>query len=969
MTEDTNAHTDAHGKRPFVAHTLRIFALPIILFWVALTIIVNIFVPQLEVISEQHSVPLAPTDAPSMKAAALVGSNFKEYKSNSTVMMVLEGQQPLSDAAHHYYDEILKKLYSDHAHIEHVQDFWSDRLTAAGVQSPDAKASYVLLNLVGNQGETFANESVNAVRKAIANTPAPPGVKAYVAGPAALTADLRAIGDASLVKITLFTIGAIAIMLLIVYRSLVSMLIQLFLTLLELACARGVVAFLGYVNIMGLTTFAVNIMVMLAIAAGTDYGIFLIGRYREAHLAGQDVGTAYYTTIRSVTPVILGSGLTIAGASATLYFTRLPYFHSMAIPVAVGMIVVVAAALTLGPAVVVVASRFGLLVPKGAKQSTFWRRVGTAVVRWPAPIMVGSGAVILVGLTALPGFKPGYDDRHYLPKDTPVNVGYAAAERHFTAARMAPDITMVEATHDMRNPADMLVLDRVAKNIMRVVGIAMIQDITRPLGIPLQHSSVPFQLSASNQLIIQNIKSLKDRVKDIDTISLQLDRDIVLITQIYTHLEEIDTTTHDLAGVTQDTTAVTDEIRDHFADFDDFFRPLRSYFYWEKHCFDIPMCWALRSLFESLDGVDKLSEKLHFLSTDVSRLDFLLPQVTELLPAVIDTLNILRGLVVTVHSTLDGFVNQLEDLSDTQIMMGQSFDDSKNDDFFYLPAEAFDNKDFQTGLRLFMSPDGKSARFFVTHQTYPATPEGIKRVEPERTAAQEALKQSSLSDAKVYVAGMAGLYEDMQDGAKYDLIMAILASLTLIFLIMTLITRSFVAAVVIVGTASSSIASSFGLSVLIWQDVLGQHIYWVTLVLSVIVLLAVGSDYNLLLVSRFEEEIHVGLKTGYIRAMGGSGAVVTSAGIVFGFTMLAMLGSDLRAIGMFGSTVCIGLLLDTFVVRALFMPSIATLLGRWFWWPQVVNPRGPNKVRGIAAHAPSEDPDTDKLALGSPSHE
>jgi putative drug exporter of the RND superfamily len=963
MTENT----DAHGKRPFVAHALRIFALPIILFWVALTVIVNIFVPQLEVISEQHSVPLAPMDAPSMQAMARVGSNFKEYKSNSTVMMVVEGQQPLGEAAHHYYDAIVKKLLNDHEHVEHVQDFWRDRLTAAGVQSPDSKASYVLLNIVGNQGETFANESVNAVRKAITDTPAPPGVKAYVAGPAALTADLRAIGDASLVKITLFTIGAIAIMLLIVYRSLVSMLIQLFLTLLELTCARGVVAFLGYVNIMGLTTFAVNIMVMLAIAAGTDYGIFLIGRYREAHLAGQDPVTAYYTTIRSVTPVIVGSGLTIAGASATLYFTRLPYFHSMAIPVATGMIVVVAAALTLGPAVVVVASRFGLLVPKNLKPGRFWRRTGIAVVRWPAPIMVGSGAVILVGLAALPGFKPGYDDRHYLPKDTPVNVGYAAAERHFTAARMAPDITMVEATHDMRNPADMLVLDRVAKNIMRVVGIGMIQDITRPLGIPLQHSSVPFQLSASNQLIIQNMKSLKDRVKDIDTISLQLDRDIGLITQIYTHLEEVDNTTHDLAGVTQDTTAVTDEIRDHFADFDDFWRPLRSYFYWEKHCFDVPMCWSFRSLFESLDGVDKLSEKLHMLSTDVNRLDFLLPQVTELLPAVIDTLNIMRGLVVTVHSTLDGFVNQLEDLSDTQIMMGQSFDDSKNDDFFYLPAEAFDNKDFQTGLRLFMSPDGKSARFFVTQQTYPATLEGIKRVEPERTAAQEAVKQSSLSDAKVYVGGMAALYEDMQEGAKYDLIMAIVASLTLIFLIMTLITRSFVAAVVIVGTASSSIASSFGISVLIWQDILGQHIYWVTLVLSVIVLLAVGSDYNLLLVSRFEEEIHVGLKTGYIRAMGGSGGVVTSAGMVFAFTMLAMLGSDLRAIGMFGSTVCIGLLLDTFVVRALFMPSIATLLGRWFWWPQVVNPRGPNKVRGIAAHAPSGDEDTDKLALGSPS--
>jgi RND superfamily putative drug exporter len=963
MTRPSNADTtqaDTHTKRPFFAHMLRIFAVPIIIGWVVLTVAVNVFVPQLEVISEEHSAPLAPMDAPSMKASARVGNNFQEYKSNSTVMMVVVGEEELGQDAHHYYDEIVKKLEKDREHIEHIQDFWSDRLTAAGVQSSDAKAAYVMLNLAGNQGETFANESVAAVRKAIDATPAPPGVQAYVAGPAALTADLRAIGDASLHKVTLFTIAAIALMLLVVFRSFATMLIQLALTLLELLCARGVVAFLGFHDVMGLTTFAVNILVMLAIAAGTDYGIFLIGRYREARLAGEDRVSAYYTTVRSVTPVVMGSGLTIAGASAVLYFTRLPYFHTMGIPVSVGMIVVVAAALTLGPAVLVVASSFGLLVPKNLKPPRLWRRIGISVVRWPAPIMVASFAVILVGLVALPGFKPGYDDRKYLPKDTPVNIGYAAATKHFSDARMAPDITMVESDHDMRNPADMLVLDRVAKNIMRVVGIAMIQDITRPLGIPLQHSSVPFQLSVSNQLIIQNMKSLKDRVGDIETISEQLDKDIGLLLQMYHYLVEVTEVTHDLAGVTVDTTVVSDDIRDNISAFVDFFTPLKSYFYWEPHCYDIPICWALRSTWDSLDGIDQLAEKLHLLSNDTTQLDVLLPQVVDLLPAVVDTLKLMHSLVLTVHSTFAAFIDQLEDLSDTQIMMGQSFDDSKNDDFFYLPPEAFDNKDFQTGLRLFMSPDGKSARFFVTHQTYPATEKGIARVEPERTAAQEAVKQSSLSDAKVFIGGMAPLYEDMQSGATYDLMIAVVASLTLIFLIMMAITRSLVAAIVIVGTASSSIASSFGLSVLLWQDVFGQPIYWVTLVLSVIVLLAVGSDYNLLLVSRFEEEIHAGLKTGYIRAIAGSGGVVTSAGMVFAFTMFVMLFSDLRAIGMFGTTVCIGLLLDTFVVRAFFMPSIATLLGRWFWWPQVVNPRGPNKVHGIAAHAGHED--TDKFA-------
>ncbi len=964
IKEQLDRHQDPHVKRPFFAHMLRIFAVPIIIAWIVFTVLVNVLVPQLEVISEEHSAPLAPVDAPSMIASKLVGENFLEYKSNSTVMMVVVGEEELGEAAHHYYDEIVAKLVADKDHVEHAQDFWRDRLTAAGVQSSDAKAAYIMLNLVGNQGMTEANDSVVAVRQAIDDTPAPPGVQAYVAGPAALTADLREIGDSSLVKITLFTIAAIAIMLLIVFRSVSAMLTQLFLTLLELICARGVVAVLGFNNVMGLTTFAVNIMVMLAIAAGTDYGIFLIGRYREARLAGEDRVDAYYTTVRSVTPVVLGSGLTIAGASAMLYFTRLPYFHTMGIPVSVGMLVVVGAALTLGPAMLVVATSFGLLGPRKATRGGFWRQAGVSVVRWPGPIAVASLAIIMIGLVALPGFRPGYDDRKYLPADTPVNVAYAAAEKHFSAARMAPDITMVESDHDMRNPADMLVLDRVAKNIMRVVGIGMIQDITRPLGIPLQHSSIPFQLSVSNQLMIQNMKTLKDRIKDIDTISQQLDKDIELLIQMYGYLQEVDRTFDDTAEVTQRTVDVSDRIRDHIAEFDDQFRPLRSYFYWEPHCFDIPMCNALRNTFDATDGIDQLAEQLHYLSNDITKTAHLLPQAVELLPAVVDTMRIMRGLVLTVHSTFSAFIDQMEDLSNTQIMMGQSFDDSKNDDFFYLPAEAFDNKDFQTGLRLFMSPDGKSARFFVTHQTYPATAEGIKRVEPERIAAQEALKQSSLSDAKVYIGGMAALYEDMQNGAKYDLMIAVVASLTLIFLIMMMITRSLVAAAVILGTASSSIAASFGISVLIWQHIFGQHIYWVTLVLAVIVLLAVGSDYNLLLVSRFEEEIHAGLKTGYIRAMAGSGGVVTSAGMVFAATMGIMFFSDLKAIGMYGTTVAIGLLLDTFVVRAFFMPSIATLLGKWFWWPQVVRPWGPNKnIRGIAAHTPREEStDTDRFA-------
>src|SRR6202000_163575 len=108
----------------------------------------------------------------------------------------------------------------------------------------------------------------------------------------------------------------------------------------------------------------------------------------------------------------------------------------------------------------------------------------------------------------------------------------------------------------------------------------------------------------------------------------------------------------------------------------------------------------------------------------------------------------------------------------------------------------------------------------------------------------------------------------------------------------------------------------------VWQYVLGIKLHWLVLPMSVIILLAVGSDYHLLLVSRMKEEIAAGINTGIIRAMGGTGKVVTSAGLVFAFTMGSMVVSDLRIIGQVGTTIGLGLLFDTLVVRAFMTSSI-----------------------------------------------
>src|SRR5699024_2979976 len=138
-----------------------------------------------------------------------------------------------------------------------------------------------------------------------------------------------------------------------------------------------------------------------------------------------------------------------------------------------------------------------------------------------------------------------------------------------------------------------------------------------------------------------------------------------------------------------------------------------------------------------------------------------------------------------------------------------------------------------------LSPDGKAVRMIISHRGNPATAEGISHIDKIRTAAEEALKGTPLEDAEIYLGGTAAMFEDMRDGSRWDLMIAGIASLCLIFIIMLLITRALVAALVIVGTVALSLGASFGLSVLVWQHIVGMDLHWMVLVMSVIVLLAV----------------------------------------------------------------------------------------------------------------------------------
>jgi len=931
--------SEHRANRPFVARAVRILAIPIIVFWALLAVTTNTFMPKVEDVAAELAGPMVPTYAPSQRAMLQIGKKFHESTSTSLTMVVLEADRPLDDRDHQYYDDLMQRLKQDTQHVQYVMDLWGKPITAAGAQSVDGKATYVLLRLAGDIGQIQANQSVNAVRDLVAKDTPPPGLKVYVSGAAPLASDTLYIANSSLNNITIVTIILIVVMLLLVYRSVSTLLVPLASVLIEMLVAKGVIATLGHFGFIELSSFAVNIVVALTLGAGTDYGIFLLGRYQEARQAGESREEAYYTAYRGVTPIIIGSGLTIAGAGYCLSFARLNYFHTMGPAVAISMLFTIAAALTLGPALLTVGSLFGLFDPRRLVKAHLYRRIGASVVRWPVPILAASSAVVMIGAIFVPTYRVNYDDRAYQPANASANQGFAASDRHFSQSKLFTEMLMVESDHDMRNSADFISLDRVAKSLIRLPGVAMVQSITRPLGRPLEHATLPYLFTTQGSGSGQQLPFAEQQNANTDK-QAQIEADsVTILNKVIDLTQKMSDELHATVLTMEDLQQVTDQMNSEIANLDDFLRPLKNYFYWEPHCFDIPLCWAFRSLFDALDGIDSLDAQIANAVTSLEAIDRLLPQMITQLKIMTDQTEALQAVLVNSYGPSHLQSAQTDQTFDDMINVGNDFDQSRSDDFFYIPREAFDNEDVKTGMTIMMSPDGKAARFIVTHEGNAMGPEGIEHVEAFPEAIKSALKETSLAGSRIYIGGAASNNKDIKEYAASDLLIVAIAAFVLIFLIMLFITRSLMAALVIPGTVAFSFAGAFGLSVLVWQHLIGLHLHWLVLPITFIILVAVGSDYNLLLIARVKEETKAGLNTGLIRALGSTGGVVTSAGLVFAFTMLAMLTSDLRTIGQVGSTVCIGLLVDTLIVRSFVVPCILRILGPWFWWPTLVRSR------------------------------
>jgi RND superfamily putative drug exporter len=238
----------------------------------------------------------------------------------------------------------------------------------------------------------------------------------------------------------------------------------------------------------------------------------------------------------------------------------------------------------------------------------------------------------------------------------------------------------------------------------------------------------------------------------------------------------------------------------------------------------------------------------------------------------------------------------------------------------------------------YVSPDGRVVQFLAGLQTGNQQSTAAMNATPAvRAAVTSAAWRSGAAASGV--AGQAAALYDVTRTADHDVVAIIPVAVLAIALLLGLVLRSLIAPFYLVASVVLSYLAAIGLTTLLVIDLGGQDgLIFVLPFLMFVFLLALGEDYNILIMTRIREEArHLPVRDAVVRAIGRTGPTVTSAGLilagtfgVFAVAGGAVMGGQLRFIGL---GLALGVLLDTFVVRTLLVPSAAVLLGRWNWWP------------------------------------
>ncbi|RUP05756.1 MAG: MMPL family transporter [Mycobacterium sp.] len=969
--------------------------------WVALAVALPLTLPSLSDMAEKHPLAILPSDAPSAVTTRKMTEAFHESGNEDLLLVVLTNEKGLGPADEVTYRKLVTALRADTRNVVMLQDFVSTPPLRSVLTSKDRKAWVLPVGLAGELGTPRSYAAFTHVTGVVKQNLAGTSLTANLTGPAATVADLTVAGEKDRLPIELAIAVLVLVVLLLVYRNPVTMLLPLIAIGISMVIAQAVVGGVSQASGLGVSNQSIVFLSAMIAGAGTDYAVFLISRYHDYLRRGADFDDAVRGALLSIGKVIAASAATVGLTFLGISFARMGVFSTVGVSSAIGVGVAFLAAVTLLPAILVVAGPRGWVKPRRELTAGFWRRSGIRIVRRPKTHLVASVLVLIILAGCAGLVRYNYDDRKAVQASAPSSLGYAALDRHFSVNQTIPEYILVQSPHDLRTPRALADLEQMADRVSQLPNIAAVSGITRPTGAVPEEFRATYQAGAIGARLGEGSAMISDRNDDLnrlakgaDTLADNLGDVRGQVSQMVSGMQGLldsfssmknqyggDTLVREVSTAAKLVNSINalgnsmglnfTAVRDMFA----WVAPVLVALQGNPVCDLNTSCSATRAQFERLvaardDGsLDQINDLARQMETFQDR---------QTLNATVDRLrNALTSFNKAVHAMgldqpggLQAGLNNLQRGADraaggsrqvadgVEQLVGQVKElgaglgeaaafllTLKNEAAepsmagFNIPAQLLRMDEFKKAARLFISPDGHSVRYLVQTKLNPFSAEAMDQVNAITDAARSAQPNTALSDASISMTGYPVTLRDTRDYYRHDIRFIIAVTLIVVLLTLMALLRAVVAPLYLVGSVVVSFLSAVGIGVLVFQFLLGQQLHWSVPPLAFVVLVAVGADYNMLFISRMRDESPGSVRYGVIRALGSTGGVITAAGLIFAASVGGLLFSSIGTVVQGGFVIGVGILLDTFLVRTITVPAVATLIGRASWWPSRLGKR------------------------------
>ena len=1017
----------------------------VIALWIAVAAGLTLIFPPLAVLAQKAPASILPASAPSVVSQKQMSDAFQEASSDNILLVVLTNENGFNPADEAVYRSLVGKLRAETEDVAALQDFITTPPLREILASKDNKAWLLPVNIVGEVATPSAIAATKRAMQTVKETVAGTSLQAYTTGPAGTFNDIQDIGDRDRITIEVATVVALLTILLMVYRSPLTMILPLITIGVSLVTAQGLVAALGTFGLSVSNQTIVLLTAMLA-GAGTDYAVFLISRYHDFLRMGATSDQAVAGALGSVGKVIAASAATVAVTFLGMIFTKLTVFSTVGVALAAAITVGCIGALTFLPALLTLAGRRGWAKPKRDLTGRFWRRSGVRIVRRPVGNLVASLAIltILASSTALATYN--YDDRKALPATSDSIQGYDAISRHFPLNASLPQYILINSPQDLRTPKALADMEQLAYRVSQVPDIDIVRGITRPTGESLEQARLSFQAGEvgkplnqtadainSNTGNLNMLASGSDQIADVlGAIRGQLGQTLATVSYLVRSLAFMQNqygtgkalpgfelgsdplnTIHGLGGNMGVNTG------DAVAAYDKSIAPVLNALNGNPVCDADPKCVATRARLQlladarddgTLNQIANLCTLLEKMPGDPTALPAERPmpvipgkekpdplitipgnqttnpgnQTTNpggMGPALDSISQSLQAAGITNPADLESQLTQLQQgidllsvasrqvadgvalLVDQTKKLGVGLDqastfllamkrDANTQSMagFYIPGQILNGEEFRKAAAIFISPDGRSARLLVQSKLNPFSSEAMDQVNEILAASRGAQPNTALADASIGMTGLTVTLRDTRDYYRQDLRTIVTTTILVVLAILIILLRALVAPLYLIVSVIISYLSALGMGVVLFQLILGQELHWSVPGLTFIILVAVGADYNLLLIARIRDESPYGIRSGVIRTVSQTGGVITAAGLIFAESMIGLQFSSITTLVQIGFIIAAGILLDTFLVRTITVPATAVLVGKANWWPsRWQSPVAPKQLASAAA--------------------